>query len=90
MRRNLDITGGLIVAEAAMMALAPYTGRGTAHDIVYDCCRAALDKGTTLLVELENRDEVTKHLDGATLARVVDPARYLGTAPQMVDRMLRP
>jgi 3-carboxy-cis,cis-muconate cycloisomerase len=89
MRRNLDITGGLIVAEAAMMALAPYTGRGTAHDIVYECCRAALDKGTTLLVELEKRDEVTKHLDGAALARVVDPARYLGTAPQMVDRMLR-
>jgi 3-carboxy-cis,cis-muconate cycloisomerase len=89
MRRNLDITGGLIVAEAAMMALAPHTGRGAAHDIVYDCCRAALDSGTTLLAELEKRDDVTKHLDRAALARVVDPAHYLGTAPQMVDRMVK-
>ena len=28
MRRNLDLTGGLIVAEAVMMALAEHTGRG--------------------------------------------------------------
>jgi 3-carboxy-cis,cis-muconate cycloisomerase len=89
MRRNLDITGGLIVAEAAMMALAPHVGRGAAHDIVYDCCRAALDGGTTLLAELEKRADVTKHLDRAALARVVDPAHYLGTAPQMVDRMVK-
>jgi len=89
MRRNLDITGGLIVAEAAMMALAPHTGRGAAHDIVYDCCRAALSGGTTLLEQLEQRADVTKHLDKAALARVVDPAQYLGTAREMVDRMLR-
>ena len=88
MRKNLHITGGLIVAEAAMMALAPFTGRGTAHDIVYDCCREALNNGTTLLAALEKRPEVTQHLQGAALARVVDPAHYLGTAPQMVDRML--
>src|SRR4029078_2368297 len=31
MRRTLDLTGGLILAEAAMMALAPHTGRGAAH-----------------------------------------------------------
>ncbi len=90
MRRNLDITGGLIVAEAAMMALAPHTGRGAAHEIVYDCCRDALSNGTTLLEQLEKRPDVTQHLDKAALARVVDPAGYLGTAREMVDRMLKP
>ncbi len=89
MRRNLDITGGLIVAEAAMMALAPYTGRGAAHDIVYDCCREALSNGTTLLAQLEKRADVTQHLNGSALARVVDPAHYLGTAREMIDRMLK-
>ncbi len=89
MRRNLDITGGLIVAEAAMMALAPHTGRGAAHDIVYDCCREALSNGTTLLTQLDKRADVTQHLDRAALARVVDPAQYLGTAREMVDRMLK-
>ena len=55
MRRNLDLTGGLIVAEAVMMALAEHTGRQDAHDLVYGACRAALDKGTTLLEELKRR-----------------------------------
>ncbi len=88
MRRNLDLTGGLIVAEAVMMALAKHTGRGAAHDLVYDACRAALDKGSTLLAELERRPEVTRHLDGKRLAQLTDPVNYLGSAPAMVDRAL--
>ncbi len=41
MRRNLDLTGGLIVAEAVMMAMAEKIGRGPAHDVVYGACRAS-------------------------------------------------
>jgi 3-carboxy-cis,cis-muconate cycloisomerase len=88
MRRNLDLTGGLIVAEAVMMALARHTGRGTAHDLVYGACRTALDKGTTLLAELERLPEVTQHLDGKRLAELTDPVNYLGSAPAMIDRVL--
>jgi 3-carboxy-cis,cis-muconate cycloisomerase len=88
MRRNLDLTGGLIVAEAVMMALAQHTGRGPAHDLVYGACRAALDKGTTLLAELEGLPEVTRHLDAERLAELTDPVNYLGSAPAMIDRVL--
>jgi 3-carboxy-cis,cis-muconate cycloisomerase len=88
MRRNLDITGGLIVAEAVMMALAKHTGRQTAHDVVYGACRAALDKGTTLLAELEHNGEVTKHLDKTQLAALTDPVSYLGSTEAMIDRAL--
>jgi 3-carboxy-cis,cis-muconate cycloisomerase len=88
MRRNLDITGGLIVAEAVMMALAQHTGRGVAHDLVYGACRAASEKGTTLLVALKAVPDVTKHFNDATLASLVDPANYVGSAPVMVDRLL--
>ena len=89
MRRNLDITGGLIVAEAVMMALAPKTGRGAAHDIVYDACRNALEAGTPLIDQLRRAEEVTRHFDDAALARLVDPANYVGAAPEMVDRIVR-
>jgi 3-carboxy-cis,cis-muconate cycloisomerase len=34
MRKNLDLTGGLIVAEAVMMGLAPAIGRQHPHDVV--------------------------------------------------------
>jgi 3-carboxy-cis,cis-muconate cycloisomerase len=88
MRRNLDLTGGLIVAEAVMMALAPAIGRGAAHDLVYGACRAALDNGTTLLAELERLPEVTRHLAPARLAELTDPERYLGSASAMIDRVL--
>jgi 3-carboxy-cis,cis-muconate cycloisomerase len=47
-----------------------------------------LDKGTTLLVELERLPEVTQHLDGARLAELTDPVNYLGSAPAIVDRVL--
>jgi 3-carboxy-cis,cis-muconate cycloisomerase len=88
MRRNLDLTGGLIVAEAVMMALAEHTGRQAAHDMVYGACRAALDKGSTLLTELEGNGEVTKHLDKARLAELTDPVNYLGSTQAMIDRAL--
>lgn len=88
MRKNLDLTGGLIVAEAVMMALAPHTGRGAAHDLVYGACRTALDGKTSLLAELKKLDAVTKHLNEAELKRLVDPANYLGSAQAMVDRMV--
>jgi 3-carboxy-cis,cis-muconate cycloisomerase len=88
MRRNLNLTGGLIVAEAVMMALAEHIGRGQAHDVVYDACRAALEKGATLLEELRRRPEVTQHLDGGRLAQLTDPVNYLGSAQAMIDRML--
>jgi 3-carboxy-cis,cis-muconate cycloisomerase len=89
MRRNLDITGGLILAEAVMMALAGYIGRGAAHDAVYAACRDAAEKGTPLLDELSKVDEVTRHLDGPTLAGLVDPQNYLGSATEMIDRLLK-
>jgi 3-carboxy-cis,cis-muconate cycloisomerase len=88
MRKNLDITGGLIVAEAVMMALAPHTGRGAAHDLVYACCRDALEARTPLIDQLSRRPEITAHFDQASLERLVDPANYLGTAREMVDRLL--
>jgi 3-carboxy-cis,cis-muconate cycloisomerase len=88
MRRNLDITGGLIVAEAVMMALAEHIGRGAAHDIVYAACRAAAEQGTPLIDQLRSSAAVTAHLDEEQLRRLVDPANYLGVATAMIDRVL--
>jgi len=88
MRQNLDMTRGLIVAEAVMMGLAPALGRQVAHDVVYAACRVANDDGISLLDALLARTEVTDRLDRAELERLTDPANYLGLAPQMVDRAL--
>ena len=88
MRRNLEFTRGLILAEAVMMALAEHTGRQDAHHVVAEAWRAALQNGTMLLAELEKRPDVTKHLDAKRLAELTNPANYLGSAAAMVDRVL--
>jgi 3-carboxy-cis,cis-muconate cycloisomerase len=86
MKHNLGISKGLIVAEAVMMGMAPYTGRQQAHDIVYDACRTVNEHGGTLAEALTALPEVTKHFDRAAIDRMTDPKNYLGLAPQMVDR----
>lgn len=88
MRRNLDMTHGLIVAEAVMMGLAPYLGRNEAHDIVYDACREVAEKGGRLADALARMPDVARHLDRAALERLTDPANYLGAAQAMVDRVV--
>jgi 3-carboxy-cis,cis-muconate cycloisomerase len=88
MKHNLGISRGLIVAEAVMMSMAPYTGRQQAHDIVYDACRTVNEQGGTLAEALAALPDVTKHFDRAAIDRMTDPVNYLGLAPQMVDRAI--
>jgi 3-carboxy-cis,cis-muconate cycloisomerase len=88
MRANLDLTNGLVASEAVMMGLGPHLGRERAHDLVYDLCRDALKQNRPLLDLLAENAEITKHLDRAALARLCDPANYLGLAGVMVDRVL--
>ncbi len=89
MRANLDISGGLIVAEAVMMAAAPKLGRQHAHDVVYDACRIAATEKRLLADVLAEVPEIVAALGGIEAIRHhCDPANYLGLAPQMVDALL--
>jgi 3-carboxy-cis,cis-muconate cycloisomerase len=88
MAENLDISRGLIVAEAVMMGLAPDLGRQEAHDVVYDACRVANEKGMTLADALSADSRVSARIDRATIDRLTSPRNYLGLAPQMVDRVI--
>lgn len=88
MARNLGHSRGLIVAEAVMMALAPHTGRAAAHDVVYAGCRRSVDEGISLCEALCAMPEVAGPLGIDAIARLTDPANYLGEAPAMVDRVL--
>jgi len=88
MRRNLAMTGGLIVSEAVMMGLAPTLGRQTAHDVVYDACRAANEQGLTLLAALRASPGIAGKLTDSDLERLCDPANYLGQSRELLDRFL--
>jgi 3-carboxy-cis,cis-muconate cycloisomerase len=89
MRENLDLTHGLIVAEAVMMAAAPKLGRQRAHDVVYDACRKAIEGNGDLADILAGVPGIVDALGGIdAIRRHCDPANYLGLSGQMVDRVL--
>ncbi len=88
MAENLEVSRGLIVAEAVMMGLAPQLGRQEAHDVVYDACRLASEKHLTLAEALSANPQVSGRIDRATIDRLTSPGNYLGLAPEMVDRVL--
>ncbi|HEX5327406.1 MAG TPA: adenylosuccinate lyase family protein [Acetobacteraceae bacterium] len=88
MRRNLELSGGLIMAEAVMMGLAPQLGRGEAHHVVQHACDVALATGATLAEALAREATVTGHLDRAAIDRLTEPANYLGSAERFIDRVL--
>jgi 3-carboxy-cis,cis-muconate cycloisomerase len=88
MRRNIDITNGLLMSEAVMMGLGRHIGREYAHDLVYDLCREAIRRDQPLIDLLAKHPEITRHVDRAALEAMCDPGAYLGQAGAMVDRVL--
>ena len=88
MRRNLDATGGLIMAEAVMMGLAPVLGRGAAHDAVHHACDLALAEGVSLAEALGRDPVVAAALTPARISALTEPTSYLGAAGAFVDRVL--
>ncbi len=89
MRQNLDMTRGLIVAEAVMMGLAPHLGRQKAHDVVYAACRRALEGDKSLFDVLAADPAASSALPTDQLRALCDPANYLGAAPAMTDAIVR-
>jgi 3-carboxy-cis,cis-muconate cycloisomerase len=88
MRANLELTRGLIMAEAVQMALGAKLGRQQAHGLVERASKRAVAEGSHLKDALLAEPEVTAHLSPADLDRLLDPLTYTGTAQAMIDRAL--
>jgi 3-carboxy-cis,cis-muconate cycloisomerase len=85
-RANLDLTAGLAQAERVVTALAGTLGRLAAHELVTRASDRATDDGRPLVDVLSEDPDVTAHLDGAHLRRLLDPAQATGSAARLVDR----
>lgn len=85
---NLQLGGGMLMAEAVMMGLAPMLGRNQAHDLVYSAAGKALDDGMTLREALLSDDRILQHLPEEDIDRLIDPANYTGSLDQMITNVL--
>ncbi|KAA0588659.1 3-carboxy-cis,cis-muconate cycloisomerase (plasmid) [Azospirillum oryzae] len=88
MRANLDLTRGLILAEAVTMALGDRMGRMAAHSRVAEASRRAADTARPLRDVLAEDAEVMQALGADTLDRLFDPLNYTGSASHFIDRVL--
>ncbi|TWC23774.1 MULTISPECIES: 3-carboxy-cis,cis-muconate cycloisomerase [unclassified Pseudomonas] len=86
MARNLDLTQGLVLAEAVSIVLAQRVGRDTAHHLLERCCKRAVAEQRHLRAVLGEESQVTAELSALELDRLLDPAHYLGQAHTWVER----
>jgi 3-carboxy-cis,cis-muconate cycloisomerase len=86
MVQNLDLTRGLVMAEAVSIALAQRIGRDAAHHLIEQCCRSAVEQGAHLRQVLDAEQQVTAQLSGEELNRLLSPDHYLGQSLRWVQR----
>ncbi|HIQ32342.1 MAG TPA: adenylosuccinate lyase [Methanothermococcus okinawensis] len=89
-KKNLELTKGLIMAERVMMALARKgMGRQRAHEIVRRCAMKAYQEGRHLKDVLREEEEVMKYLSEEELEELFNYSTYIGLAPEIVDNVIR-
>jgi hypothetical protein len=78
MRANLDLTRGLVLAEAVTMLLAERIGRADAYQRVERATRLAADNRASLADALMSDPIVTAHLTREEIEERLTPDVYLG------------
>lgn len=88
MRVNLDMTGGLIMAEAVSMALAEKIGKSDAHHAIEAASKKAVADKKHLRDVLTADAKITAHLGAERLAKLFEPMAYQGASQALIDRLL--
>jgi 3-carboxy-cis,cis-muconate cycloisomerase len=82
MRQNLDLTGGLVLAERVAFLLMDRLGRAEAQEIVREAAASETSFRDALLADPRTG------LEPAALDAALDPSTYLGSSDGLVDRAL--
>lgn len=88
MLANLEATGGFVLSEAVMLALARRTGKQSAHALVYETAMAAHAQGRGLKEAILDNPQICAHLSREEIEALFDYRRHTGQCSAMVDRVL--
>ncbi len=81
MARNLELTQGLIMSEAAMMQLSPMIGRHKAHHLLYKAAQETATRGTPFADTMGN---ALKSVELADVRLDLSPSAYLGEISEII------
>jgi 3-carboxy-cis,cis-muconate cycloisomerase len=88
MRANLELTHGLIYAEAVTFALSKKIERSQAHRLIEEASRRARSERRHLREVLATNAEVNAVLDAKSLGELFEPANYLGSTQGFIEAVL--
>jgi 3-carboxy-cis,cis-muconate cycloisomerase len=88
MRHNLERLGGLVMAEAIAMRLAPELGRDKAQAATDAATRRAVAEDRLFADVLAEDPAIARVLDRQQIERTLRPDRYLGAARAFVNAVL--
>lgn len=89
MRTNLELTNGLVMAEAVQMALGEKLGRMEAHDLLESASKKAVAEGKHLREVAGEIPQIAGTLGEKKLDALFDPLAYLGSAGEFIDSALK-
>lgn len=88
MESNLELTRGLIYAEAATTALAAKIGKKDARTLVDQACTRASSAKEHLRDALLKTPGVSAHFAAAEISELFDARKHLGNSSAAIDRVL--
>ncbi|MFJ9855024.1 3-carboxy-cis,cis-muconate cycloisomerase [Streptomyces sp. NPDC101150] len=88
MARNLQLTGGQIVAERIAARLSEALGKTSAKKHIAALTSVSSRGEGTFAEHLAADTEVLQYLTDVPLGDLLDPAQYLGASTELVDRAL--
>jgi 3-carboxy-cis,cis-muconate cycloisomerase len=88
MRANLELSDGLVMAEALATALGASLGRATAQELAQAASRRAAADGTSLAQAAAQLPEIVDALGQEGIAAALEPGAYLGVTERLIERAL--
>jgi 3-carboxy-cis,cis-muconate cycloisomerase len=88
MQQNLELTHGLIFAEAVTVVLARKIGKMKAHQILESASRQSIAERKHLRDVLAGDLQVSTHLNKNEIEELFEPLNYTGVAGQFIDRAI--
>ena len=88
MRENLELTRGLIFAEAITAALGEKISRSHARELIDAASARAIKEKRHLRDVINDDQKIAQHLSADRLDHLFDARNYTGTSSEFIDRVL--
>ena len=85
MRKNLNITNGLILSQRVTYFLAEIIGKDTAESMIHDIAMKAIAENISLSDAIKNDKIASQYFTDQDLKNLLDPETYIGLAIEQVE-----